>query len=269
MIGAEVIADSITVRGDRLLTFVVTLHRFVLAELNTHRAFTRSSASSRAIPAAKMIQRVRDNPAVPLSWPAEQRGMQGGAELSAADAGYARIWWLRASRDAAEWAETLAGYGVHKSVVNRLLEPFLWHTVIISSTTAGLDNFYLQRCSPLAQPELRAVAEAMRDAQAKSTPVEVGFGGWHLPLTTADERDEYSWEVLRRLAAARCARASYLTHDGRRDMEEDLRLFAKLRAADPPHWAPMEHPATPAGFGEQPRGNFDGWRQLRHQLGGS
>lgn len=269
MIRAEIIADSVSSLGERLISFEVTLHRFVLAEANTHRAFTRSSASSRAIPVAKMIQKVRDNPAVPLSWPAEQRGMQGGAELDEDGRNRARRAWLGAALDAVERAEALARAGVHKSVVNRLLEPFLWHTVIVSSTMAGLDNFYLQRCSPLAQPELRAAAEAMRDAQAKSTPAEVGYGGWHLPYTTADERDDYSWEVLQKLSAARCARVSYLTHDGRRDLDADLALFAKLRDADPPHWAPMEHPATPAGLGEKPRGNFDGWSQLRHMLGGS
>lgn len=268
MIRAEVIADSISALGNRLLTFEVTLHRFVLAEINTHRAFSRNSASSRAIPAAKMIQRVRDNPAVPISWPAEHRGMQGGEELEAEQTDWAHRTWLGAARDAVARAEAMVKVGVHKSVVNRLLEPFAWHTVIITSTIPGLDNFYLQRCSPLAQPEIRAAAEAMRTAQKASTPVEVPFDGWHLPYTTDDERDEYSWDVLQKLSAARCARVSYLTHDGRRDLDADLALFGKLRAADPPHWSPMEHQASPAVLG-WPLGNLMGWVQLRHVLGGA
>lgn len=268
MIRAEVIADSISTLGDRLLTFEVTLHRFVLAELNTHRAFSRNSASSRAIPVAKMIQRIRDNPAVPISWPAEQRGMQGGAELDEECADWAHRMWLGAARDAVDRAEAMVKVGVHKSVVNRLLEPFAWHTVIITSTAAGLDNFYLQRCSPLAQPEMRAAAEAMRDAQAKSRPAEVSFGAWHLPYVDPGER----WlpiEEQQHMSAARCARVSYLTHDGRHDQAADLGLFKRLREAEPPHWSPMEHQATPAPTGMIVRGNLAGWEQLRHLIGGA
>jgi hypothetical protein len=56
------------------------MHRFVLAEMNTHRAFSRNSASSRAIPVQKIIDRVTNDPAWPVVWPKEQAGMQGGEE---------------------------------------------------------------------------------------------------------------------------------------------------------------------------------------------
>ena len=41
-----------------LTTIEATIHRFVLAELNTHRLFSRNSASSRAVPVARQIERV-------------------------------------------------------------------------------------------------------------------------------------------------------------------------------------------------------------------
>ena len=47
---ARIILDSISPEGYRLTTMEVTLHRFVLAEFNTARVFSRNSASSRAIP---------------------------------------------------------------------------------------------------------------------------------------------------------------------------------------------------------------------------
>lgn len=47
---AKILADSLSPDGVRLTTFKVTFPRIVLAEFNTHRMFSRNSASSRAIP---------------------------------------------------------------------------------------------------------------------------------------------------------------------------------------------------------------------------
>jgi hypothetical protein len=125
------------------------------------------------------------------------------------------------------------------------------------------ENFFSQRCSPLAQPEIQAVAVAMRDALKESTPAIVGNGKWHLPYIQEDER-ELPLDVLVQVSAARCARVSYLTHDGIRDHHEDVNLFQRLVEASPPHWSPLEHVATPATWGPVPVGNFQGWHQLRH-----
>ncbi len=261
---ARVIADSVSPVDIRLSTLEVVIHRFVLAEMNTHRAFSRNSASSRAIPVARMMAKVATRPAVPLEWPAEQRGMQGGGQI--ADPGKARDIWLAARDAAVVHAEQLAGMGVHKSVVNRLLEPFLPHTVIITAT--DWSGFWHQRCSPLAQPEIRVAAEAMRAALDASTPRPVDYGQWHTPYISDQERDQLGEAMLRRVSAARCARVSYLTHAGIRDPDADVDLYARLLTAQPPHASPLEHVATPAycvgRTHDTVRGNFDGWHQLRH-----
>ena len=62
---ARVVADSVHV-VHRVTTMEVTFHRTVLAEFNTHRMFSRNSASSRAIPVEKMLMRAVANPAWPL-----------------------------------------------------------------------------------------------------------------------------------------------------------------------------------------------------------
>jgi hypothetical protein len=46
-----------------------------------------------------------------------------------------------------------------------------------------------------------------------------------------------------KISCARCARISYLTHDGRRDPLEDLRLYGDL--LQPGHMSPFEHAARP------------------------
>ncbi len=271
---AKVIADSVSPGGIRLTTLEVVMHRFVLAEFNTHRAFSRNSASSRAIPYSKMRQRVLNDPAVPLVWPAEQRGMQGGEPLGEKEL-MARTVWENARGSALVHADALHAIGAHKSVVNRLLEPFMWHTAVVTAT--DWDGFFAQRCSPLAQPEIRAVAEAMRNALYASRPAPLTPQEWHLPYVDDQDLAECTEKDVdaRFVSAARCARTSYLTHDGQRDVRLDgaigldpPSLYEKLRSADPPHWSPMEHPARPAWFrGDQRKiANFRGWVQLRGEL---
>lgn len=277
---ARVLLDSVSPCGDRITTMEVIMHRFVLEEFNTHRAFSRNSASSRAIPVEKMIERVVIDPALPISWTTEQRGMQGGEELNADHAYSARLRWITARDNAVHYAWELHDIGVHKSVVNRLLEPFMWHTVIVTGDAEGYENFFAQRCSPLAQPELRVAATAMQDAWFASNPRKLNYGEWHMPLLQPDELDFYGAlgedmeEQRKKVSAARCARVSYLTHEGRRDIAEDLKLYDRLVSAEPPHWAPLEHVCTPDEvIGEDcirperiptyPR-NLHGWVQLRH-----
>lgn len=271
---AKVIADSIH-KGHRLTTMEVQTWRFVLAEFNTHRAFSRNSASSRAIPFHKQLKRLDEmGPAYPWSWPREQKGMQGGDEFDIDSQVGLRYAWDAALKANVQVAQSLHNAGLHKSVVNRLLEPFMWHKIIVSST--DWENFFSQRCSPLAQPEIRVTAEAMRVALDDSTPVEMEDGDWHVPYVQPEDYDlfmelqnkGYDRRMLRevpmQVSAARCARVSYLTHDGRRDVEEDVKLYRKLIWAEPPHWSPLEHVATPERVDCSEPSNFRGWTQLRH-----
>lgn len=270
---AKIICDSISDQGHRLTTMEVRMHRFIIAEMNTHRAFSRNSASSRAIPFPKMLDRVIGEPAFPVHWGREQRGMQSGEVI--ADLTQITYLWTMAKRGACEIAQGLADLGVHKSLVNRLLEPFMWHTAIITATE--WDNFFWQRCHPDAQPEMKAVADEMQRAYFTSTPKVLTHGMWHLPYIRQEDIDEVTqlhqetynyWAVqadLKQISAARCARVSYLTHDGRRDLNEDFKLFHKLRSANPGHWSPLEHVATPTNSDTRDS-NFRGWKQFRKEF---
>lgn len=269
---ARVVLDSISPSGSRLTTLEVTFHRFVLAEFNTHRVFSRNSASSRAIPVDKQLAFVITDPAMPIEWPREQPGMQGGSELTGealweAEELFDDVWTYtfkrieRYLKDHPDKSDRL-----HKSLVNRLLEPFMWHTVIV--TSADWDGFFHQRCSELAQPEIRKAAVCMRKACEASEPRELEMGEWHTPYIQPDEI--FIPSEARRVSAARCARVSYLTHDGLRDPSADLALFDRLVQADPPHASPLEHVATPANISDTAAGdvlgNFRTWHQLRHLL---
>ena len=268
---AKVICDSLSPDGVRLTTLEVVMHRFVLAELNTHRVFSRNSASSRAIPVRRQLERVMDDPAIPVVWPSEQPGMQGGDAINSPRE--AEMVWRRAADAAVAHAEHLVSLGVHKSVTNRLVEPFMWHTVVVTATE--WDGFWKQRCSPLAQPEMRAAAEAMREAHCLSDPTEFEYGWWHMPYLDGDTivdvtsagPEHWATETLKKISAARCARVSYLTQDGVRDWEKDVEMFDRLVSADPAHASPLEHVARPDYPDEEDvPGNFRGWTQLRHEV---
>jgi len=259
---ASIIADSVSPAGARLTTMEVTLPRIVLSEFNTHRMFSRNSASSRAIPVAKRIAQVLSDPFIPTYWGANQKGMQAEASLAHAEAERAERVWRQALDSATRSAEDMEAIGAHKQLANRLLEPFMWQTIIVTATEWA--NFFALRDNEMAQPEIREAARLMRAAYNGSTPTLVQMGEWHLPLIQPEERDgvfEHT-EDARKVSAARCARVSYLTHDGLRDLTADLVLYERL--VNGGHMSPLEHVATPIRIGHyQDLGNFRGWKQLR------
>jgi thymidylate synthase ThyX len=227
---------------------VVTFPRYVLAELNTHRMFSRNSASSRAIPTTKQLEMIDNNPFIPFYWGKNQPGMQAHTEVGEFEKREAITAWLHAKDAAVRQARTLLELGVHKQVVNRILEPFMWHTVVITATEWS--NFFALRANPDAQPEIRHVAELMLEAYQNSTPVPLEEDEWHLPFIQDGERNgrfEFT-EAARKISAARCARVSYLTHEGIRDHDADLRLYDRLVAGG--HMSPLEHVATPFTYRE-------------------
>lgn len=276
----KILADSIA-QGVRLTTLEVSFPRPVLAELNTHRMLSRNSASSRAIPVEKMIAKVMDDPFIPISWGKNQRGMQATEEFNEWEAEALISEWLGARDAAVKFAKGFTISGVHKQIVNRLLEPFLWHTAIVSATE--WENFFALRCHKDAMPEIRRAAEMMRDAMMSSEPRELSEGDWHLPLNLDEEHPLHSpinpdylenpHEPAAWVSAGRCARVSYLTHDGKLDPDADEALGVRLAASG--HMSPLEHPAQvhhamKNGF-EPPEfiGNFRfPWVQLRKQIDG-
>lgn len=233
-------------------------HNFIADGFVVHNS--RNSASSRAIPTAKLIDRVANDPAAPLEWGRNRAGMSASDLLDDEHAAEAERVWLRARDEAVAHTTILMSLGVHKQELNRLLEPFLWQTVIVTSTEWS--NFFELRCSPNAQPELREAALRMREAISSSTPQALAHGEWHTPLVQPDEYD-LDLEIRRRISVARCARVSYLTHSGTREIEKDLELCERLRSDR--HLSPFEHVATPAAD-DAFHANFRGWVQMRREI---
>ncbi len=262
----KILIDSINSSGDRLTTFELTYPRFIHSEFMTHRMFSRNAASSRAIPIEKMIERVENDPVIPVYWGKNQKGMQAKEELDTISEAHAEKQWLISRDLAIDQAKRLIRLDVHKQIVNRLLEPWMWITVICSAT--AYENFFKLRCHPDAQPEIQKLAYMMRDEYNRNTPTVVKNGHWHLPLLEMDIRDwqahNFAISDLCRISVGRCARVSYLTHHGTRDPQADIELHDRLLLSG--HWSPFEHVAYAAPG--KISGNFHGWVQYRKQFEG-
>lgn len=307
-ITAKIVADSIA-NGIRLTTMELVYPRFIHAESKTHRIISlddenyeivlkqsvdfmkdsmlsRSASSSRAIPVRKMLEQVKENPAMPIHWGLNQPGMQADTEYS--DRSVPESLWKSAAKDAVFWTKRFNDINIHKQVSNRLLDTFQHIKVIVTATE--WDNFFKLRLDASAQPEMRALAKAMKVAMDWSIPTELGIGKWHLPyvdLNTDSIELDHKYDVpikegLIKLSVARCARVSYLNHDkSSPDIKKDIELADKL--VDARHMGPLEHQLTPMEF---PRDNFDfemgvthidrnwwkwsgnsrGWLQYRHLI---
>lgn len=273
---ATILADSISPSGQRITTFQLRYPRFIHSELMTHRVFSRNASSSRAIPVVRMLEQVRNEPAMPCHWGKNQSGMQAKVELEPTLRDEAVEQWKLAADMAADIAEQMVGIGLHKQVANRILEPFQYISVVLTATEYG--NWFELRDHEDAQPEIRELAIAMRECMDHSLPLLLQPGEWHLPYITDEERELYPTDLLLQVSAARCCRVSYLRHDGQApDVQKDLALCEQLVGARPLHASPFEHQATPdvqANWftklmtGKQYRnphqhGNFSGWVQHR------
>ena len=264
-LSVKIVADSINPAGKRLTTFEVSTHLFIWSEWMTHRQFSRNAQSNRAIPTKKIIESVRTDPALPLHWGKNQPGMVAEEELTKEQIESVRMYWLQMSREACDHAEKLSEMGGHKQFVNRSLAPYMWIRALISSTT--WDNFFNLRIEKSAQPEIRVPAQMMKTALEEHEPQKLEWGHWHLPFVSEEQKYELPISVLKKISAARCARVSFLSHDGSHDPNKDIDLHDRLLADG--HMSPFEHVAQANGnlfdhLCANPISNFDpSWFQYR------
>ena len=240
-ISTQIVADSVGPKGNRITTFLLTYPRFIHGELMTHRVFSRNSASSRAIPFEKMVKMVEEDPFIPIAWQKDHKGMQGSEYITDQKIiNFKSGVWLQARNEAIHRAKELNGNlqrarnpfdieeledtGVTKQLCNRLLEPFMWHTTLVSATE--FDNFFELRCpsymgegkryyswkdyikeyrefkgkeldfptkdllnTSQAEIHIQALAESMWDVMNESTPKKLQAGEWHIPF--GDKLDEH------------------------------------------------------------------------------
>jgi hypothetical protein len=293
-ITAKVIADSINENGVRITTMEVEYPRFIHGEFMTHRMFSRNAASSRAIPVSKMLQLVEASPAEPVHWGKNQSGMQAKEELTGITKIAVRDSWLCAAKEMSSRAKIMSAAGLHKQVVNRLLEPFQTIKVVVTATE--WNNFWWLRDHPDAQPEIQKLARVMKGVYEYSKPVLLRPDMWHLPYVNTEVRehgvfiyaqqhyfDEYNNEISLeeaiKISCSSCAQVSYRKLDTSLEKAEDI--YKKLVESEPVHASSFEHVAkcvdtsfhswhegmTHQDFDDNMwSGNFKDWVQYRQLI---
>jgi hypothetical protein len=252
--------------------------------------FSRNSSSSRAIKFEKMLEMVKTNPFIPMKWMKDHTGMQGNEYFEDEEEIIRRNIWLACRWNAMEDAQRLSNLGVSKQIVNRLLEPFMWHKVILTATE--FENFFAQRLDPAAEIHIQELSKLMLLAINDSQPKLLKAGEWHIPygnnIIDEDLMDQligteyfdnyYDNPILTKckIAIARCAGVSYTVvgEDGNvEDYSKLLKRFDKLLAGG--HMSPFEHVAKAMDNNEKDYicnrnggylGNFSGFIQYRKTI---
>ncbi len=276
-INAKLVSYSISPEGKKIATFELTYHRYIHGEFMTHRLFSRNAMSSRAVPVAKMLEVIRQSPAMPIHWGKNQPGMQAKEEcdqqvwldweLQEEDAfgcrdtkeiyGSREEAWLHAANSASQIASHFDRAGYHKQIVNRLIEPFQMMKTVMTATE--LDNFFWLRLDADAQPEIYELARCMRQCLEKSEPELLQPGEWHTPYVyhkhskstgihyfIYDEKGEQKFltkdEALA-ISSSCCAQVSYRNLDN--TYEKAMAIYGRLLSGAKVHASPFEHAATP------------------------
>lgn len=259
-ISAKVVCDSIDPSlKNRITTFEIEYPRFILAELNTHKALDKNSSSSRAIPIKAMIDQIDANGGLPLYWGKAKAGMQAGEEIDGFDLYHINALWNGAKENAISSADVISQLGLHKQTANRLLEPFQMMKTVITGT--DWDNFFNLRIHPDAQPEFCMLAYKMYEAMKASDSKVLDVGEWHLPYVEwrfnngkleyglgdkySDDFKILTLEEAQRVSASCTAQTSYRKSDD--SLEKADKVFKMLIDADVLHASPFGHLATPVG----------------------
>jgi thymidylate synthase ThyX len=259
---------------DILITYVLRYPRFIHSEFMTYRMLSRNAASSRAIPAKKMRESVIADPAMPVEWGANTKGMSAIQHLDPKSAKDAQVLWLKARDSAVRIHEELEESGVHKQILNRIIEPWLHIDVVATGNREAFKHLFRERIHASAQPEFKALATWMQQAYLRALwdniyqPLDEGQ--WHLPFLSEDEiadsrMQPHLQEIDRAVSSARCARVSYNGHETKRPLDEDLALCKRLAVreqgdSEPMHLSPLEHVAM-ACPGQW--ANFRGFKSFR------
>jgi len=255
--------------GNRIFTIIARFPRCILSEVNTHRQFSRNSASSRARSVKVTIGDVMNDPYIPL-FTYNKKGMSGGFvsatdrarmidnHLSARDAAVsheirALMGDMHDKYDAHNWSDLLDEYyahvytsdephpdalNMHKQNANRYIEPFMFHEALI--TSVWWQNFLdLRTDLSAAQPEIVALAKLVEKALEVSEPETTWL---HLPFAESvpaktDSFDSLYHDLL--LSATNCAQISYLDKSRASKSTATTRLGETL--LEKGHLSPFEH----------------------------
>lgn len=261
-----VLASRCKTTGRKVYTLHLRYPRVIHGEMMAHRVFNRNARSSRAVPIMTLLAEIRSSAFIPWHWTGKKAGMQGvpGWQEKVLVKGAAALHvdndvpvdneaaWLWGRDMMCDLAESFADAGYHKQVANRLVEPWMWMDLLVTSVHWA--NFLHLRDHPDAEPHIRDLAVLVGKALDAAQCEDLTPGEWHLPYIFTPDWEEArarfgslsaQIEWLKKISAARCARISYAPFDGDPSYEREIERFEMLVGNDAVHASPLEHQCTP------------------------
>ena len=276
-IKVEIVADSINQHGDRLTSLVLTYPRIIHAEMLTHRMFSRNASSSRAVPVQKMIEAVKNNTFCPFEFQKAHKGMQGSEYFTDEDKEDCIKLWLESAELALQQAEKMKEKGITKHIINRILEPYQYYSVLITGSKESWDNFFELRCGNYdgfksrkeaskeflekgnintstwseldwlklnkgqAEIHIMDLAEKIYDCIQESVPTQLKENEWHIPMISDLESLKLSTDDQIKLSVGRAANTSYtVVGDGKElTLEHAIKIHDKCKELN--HSSVFEH----------------------------
>lgn len=274
----EVIAATLNTYSGRIIyTFRLTYPRFIHSELMTHRQLCRNSASSRATPTKVITDRVRNDPAFFEELGINQPGMVADKVLSEEDTEKFKKDWTTLARTTADIVDSwIEEYHLHKQIANRILEPFMKTSTIV--TTTEWDNYLDTRIEKHVEPTMRSLSKLIQQAIYFSNECIYNSKGtyyyitnrrkYHLPFVTETELNTEDIKSQLIHSVARCARCTILSNVSKKQstLEEDKNLYDRLINAKPMHASPFEHQAYAQSNYEPYYMLRGGWMSYRYAI---
>lgn len=238
----EVIAATHFAPTQNVVTLVATYPRIIHSELMTQTLLAKNAASSRAVPIATMIEKVRNRTFVPWHWKSNKRGMSGGEPLGEEAAAACRLRWIADAEHACASAEFYAKQGLLKGLANRPLEPYSFIQTLVTTRLEYLPHFLSLRDHPAAEDHFHDLAALIRE---KVKDLVLKTSGDHLPFVSAEEAARYPSREAAMVSAVRCRRVSYFRLDTKDHpvWADDYEQAKQMVAERPMHASPFEHQA--------------------------
>ncbi len=254
MIKAESIQASLS-NGVAIHTIACDLPITILNQLLTHRAFSRSTSSARAVPTEKAIDQTLNNPYVPI-FTKKGKGMSGDIITDEGTLHALKVMHEQYMISAAAAASAMDDMDVHKQNAGRYLTPFQNCRVLITAT--DWDNFDWLRNDKDAQPEIQELAKAIKAARDGADVMELNYEEYHVPFIKRhravngeleyfaecdDGFTQVSTEEAINISMSASAQTSYRKLD--HSIEKAALIIPKLFGGKKVHASPSEHVATP------------------------
>jgi len=272
-ISAVIIAHSKNQNGEELVTFEIETYRYILAEINTHKALSRNYQSSRAIKLSRQRKIIMDNMAVPIQWGSNNPGMESNSDLIGVRRWLAKKIWRSAGIFAVAHHKLLDMVGLHKQWTNRIIEPYMYTRGVITCNVTELRKIFKLRLHPSAQPEFRELCADMDRVLGESTPLDLKPGEWHIPYCRCwrDSNGKliyiicdkiYTMESIIKISISLVAQVSYRNQDSTLEKAESILKRLNIDSDENPHISPTEHIAI-AVYGDAKHANFRGFKNYR------